>query len=418
MEINNTLNGLVDALSKQLLDEVTAKVDAGLQDTIEKKLTALDIEKRVDVAAQSAAKVAAAQYEPNLASIDKQLAAATTAIINNITVTANKLVNEAIETHINKVNFEMLMSATLKSMLDQRVAEYDFPERSIKSSAIDYVDTFSGDNVHGGIIREFGSTGIDDKATTCRVTILDDHTVFENNLVANELTIKGTTHFEGELYIDGAIAETSPGFLTVVEASKRSVKADLNDDFFAGFSRIIYDRIHQDGIDLSRVTLNGAEIIVGSSLGMGITESNLKTVGVLNELQVAGESLLDNTLYVTNRRVGINTLEPSSALSLWDEEVDIQIGKKQQNMMSIGSNRDQTISLGTNGKTNLLLNTDGSVSTSKLTLGTMTFSSAGAPPNYDAPKGTVVFNQNPSIGGPLGWVSLGQTRWANFGIIE
>ena len=61
MEINNTLNGLVDALSKQLLEEVTAKIDASLQNTIEQKLNALNIEKRVDVAAQSAAKVAAAQ---------------------------------------------------------------------------------------------------------------------------------------------------------------------------------------------------------------------------------------------------------------------------------------------------------------------------------------------------------------------
>ena len=114
MEINNTLNGLVDALSKQLLEEVTAKIDASLQTTIEQKLNALNIEKRVDIAAQSAAKVAAAQYEPNLASIDKQLASATNAIINNITTTANKLVNEAIHTHINKVNFDLLMSATLK----------------------------------------------------------------------------------------------------------------------------------------------------------------------------------------------------------------------------------------------------------------------------------------------------------------
>jgi len=29
-----------------------------------------------------------------------------------------------------------------------------------------------------------------------------------------------------------------------------------------------------------------------------------------------------------------------------------------------------------------------------------------------------VFNSNPSLGGPLGWVSLGDARWANFGIID
>jgi hypothetical protein len=103
---------------------------------------------------------------------------------------------------------------------------------------------------------------------------------------------------------------------------------------------------------------------------------------------------------------------------LWDEEIDINIGKKQQGVAFIGSSRDQLIVLGTNSKTNAILNTDGSVTMSKLNLGNMNMSSADTPPNYDAPKATVVFNANPSLGGPLGWVSLGGARWANFGIIE
>ena len=44
--------------------------------------------------------------------------------------------------------------------------------------------------------------------------------------------------------------------------------------------------------------------------------------------------------------------------------------------------------------------------------------SSETPPTDDQPMGTIVFNSNPSLGGPLGWVSLGGARWANFGIID
>ena len=74
--------------------------------------------------------------------------------------------------------------------------------------------------------------------------------------------------------------------------------------------------------------------------------------------------------------------------------------------------------IGTNNKNNLTLTPDGGVAVNQLTLGFITMSSASAPPTTDSPKGTVVFNSNPSLGGPLGWVSLGNATWANFGIID
>jgi len=362
MEINKTVTGLVDALSKQILAEVTTKTSQIIIDTI--------------------------------------------------------------TAHVNAVNFDKLMAAALKNHLKQQISNYDFPERSIKSSSIDYVDTFSGDSIRGGIIKEFGSTGIDDKATACRVTILDDHTVVENNLLTQDLTVKGSatiegdTRFAGGLYIEGTIDESSPGFRAMVQASAEEVKTQLNTALFDQYSNLVQEKIKQEGIDLTKLTFNGQAIVDGTTLAGGIVDSNLKTVGVLTELQVSGESLIYNTLFVNNRRIGVNTLEPSAAVSIWDEEVDIHIGKRQQGIMSIGSNREQSLALVTNGKLNLMLNTDGSITTQKINLGAMTFSSAGSPPAYDAQKGTVVFNSNPSVGGPLGWVSLGQARWANFGIIE
>jgi hypothetical protein len=418
MDNNNPLDSLVGALSKQILDQVSARVDADLQATIASKLRDIDIAARVDVLAQGEAKIAAAQYQPNLAAIDKQLTTATQAIINNITGTANKLVNEAIQNHVKNIDFNSAIVTTLTNILENKLTHFEFPESSIDSSAIKFTNPISGDNIEGGIIKGFASVGIDDKSSRIQVTILDSHTVVENHLLSNEITIKNTAKFDGDIQLNGTIEQTSPGFITIVNNAKDQVKADLNEEFFAEFGRLVFERIQRDGIDLNRVTLNGQEIVKDKRLGSAIVASNLQELGVLKELQVSGETLLHNTLYTTSRRVGINTLEPNAALSLWDDEIDINIGKKQQGVAFVGSNRDQLIVLGTNGKTNLILNTDGSVTIPKIQLGNMSISSADTPPNYDAPKATVVFNANPSLGGPLGWVSLGGARWANFGIIE
>lgn len=418
MDNNNPIDSLVGALSEQILEQVSAQVDAKLQQTIESRLAAIDIAARVDTMAKSEAKVAAAQYQPNLSAIDKQLASATSAIVNNITGTANKLVNEAVSNHIRNIDFNSAIVTALNSLLNDKLKNYQFPDNSISSAAIDFNTTISGDTVKGGIIRDFASTGIDDKSSGIQVTVLDSHTVIENHLLSNDITINRTAKFNGDIELNGTITESSPGFVTIVNASRDSVIAELNDEFFASYGRLVFEEIKNNGIDLSKVTLNGQEILRDNRLSSGITGSNLQSVGVLNDLQVKGETLIYNTLYTQLNRVGINTLEPNSALSIWDEEVDINFGKKQQGVAFIGSNRDQMLILGTNGKTNAILTQDGAVGVSKLLLGNMSFGSADRPPAYDAPKATVVFNANPSIGGPLGWVSLGNARWANFGIIE
>jgi hypothetical protein len=328
------------------------------------------------------------------------------------------LVNEAITARISSIDFKGAIASALTSIIDSKLKDFTFPNESINSTAIKQVGTISGDTVKGGIITEFGSTGIDDKATGCRVTIMDDVTVIENNLLTKDLIVKGNTIFEGNLSLNGTIVETSPGFVTVVSAAKKQVQEELNDELFTKFSKHLYNEIDANGLDLNQIKLNGVDLVVGNRLDNAIIESNLQKVGVLHELMVRGETLIYNTLYTGSKRVGVNTMEPSSALTIWEEEIDINIGKRQQGVAQIWSNRDQLLVIGTNGKSNLLLNTDGSVTIPRLQLGTTSISTSPTPPKNDTEKGSIVFNSNPSIGGPLGWVSLGQARWANFGIIE
>jgi hypothetical protein len=74
--------------------------------------------------------------------------------------------------------------------------------------------------------------------------------------------------------------------------------------------------------------------------------------------------------------------------------------------------------LGSNNQENIRLDIDGGVQVDNLTVGKLKMSSAATVPNYSGQPGEVVWNEQPSLGGPMGWVCLGSTRWANFGIID
>jgi hypothetical protein len=323
-----------------------------------------------------------------------------------------------IAAHLGRIDFNATYKEAVRSILAEKLQEFEFPENSIAGTAIRNQELqISGDQVTGGIITNFGSTGIDDRATKCIVTILDDDTVVENNLTTQDLTVKGSMIIDGNFVVNGEIAEGE--FLqSIVAGVETNVRNNLDQDLFSSYSDIIFKQIQETGIDLNRITLDNEVFVSGNSLGIKITESNLQKVGYLRELQVQGEALIYDSFYVGNKRVGINTLEPSAALSIWDEEVELTLGKNKKNIAVIQTPRAQTLILGSNSKDNIILNTDGSTDVKQLNLGTMSFSSSDTVPNYSSTKGTVVFNANPSLGGPLGWICLGGPSWANFGIID
>jgi hypothetical protein len=412
------LDGFVESLTQQILQQVQSKVDDALRTAIKEQLYNIDIQARVDAAADAAAKLAVEKYQPDTANIEQQINSAAKVIIDSIQANAKNNVESTIRDRIANVDFDRLATQSINGHLDSKLKDYAFPANSIPASAVKFDTTISGDAIDGGIVKNFGSTGIDDKATDCRLTILDDHTVFENNLLAAGLTVKGPTVLEGDVTIKGTIPESSPGFISIVNAAKSRLQAELGTDMFVQYRDLVFEKLQADGIDLNKIKLNGADVIIGNALTPNITESNLQKVGVLKELQVKGESLFNNSVYIADKRMGINTIEPGATLSVWDEEVEIQISKKRKDTAFIGSSRYQTVILSSNNKENLTLNTDGSVSVQTINIGRMQFGTATSAPSHEAPKGTVLFNENPSLGGPLGWVSLGDARWANFGIID
>lgn len=399
-----------DTLVANIVEDVQSQVSTQITDLVKDQLkTRLDTY-NYDLAVHKLTELLSTE---DTEALQKRINAAVNVVVTNIQKQLESEIHGIIDKKISGINIDQQFSSALKSILGNKLTEVDFPAGSISASSVKQQDlVISGDQIHGGIIKGFSSTGIDDRASKCIVTLLDAAVVVENNLVTLDLTV------EGNLNVKGTVDETSQFFKQISSSVTSNVKSGLNQDLFSNFSDVIFNTIKSDGLDLSKITVNGSTVIEGNRIGYSITESNLQRVGLLKELQVEGETQIAETLYVGNKRTGINTIEPSAALAVWDEEIEVTVSKLKDQTGRIGTPRNQSLVLSSNRQNNVVLHSDGTAQIDNLQVGQVKMTSSEAPPNYSSTKGHIVFNANPTPGGPLGWVCLGSANWANFGIID
>lgn len=419
MDLNEHLSKIVEGLLKDITANVNAQVDSYVSNAIQNKLASYDFSEHIQRAASSAFEKRVAEYTIDPKKLENRIVEKINTTIESVQANAGILVSNAISSKIAASDFQHAMNVAVSTVVSDRIKEFVFPEKSIHANAINYSEsTVSGDAIRGGIIREFSSTGIDDRATNVALTILDAATVVENNLLTKDLTVQGSMVINGDFVVNGNVPSDSKFYQDLINSASASTLGKLDNTLFSMFSNTIFNSIRNDGIDLNKITINGKEVIKDNSLGTSIVSSNLQSLGILKELQVGGEAILSQTLYVTPKRVGVNTIEPSAALSVWDDEVEIVTAKRQKDTGVFGTTRQQKLILSANNKDNIMLDTDGSIHVSDIRLGQHRFTSADKPPNYVSSRGHIVWNSNPNPGGPIGWVCLGAANWANFGIID
>jgi hypothetical protein len=399
-----------DSLVANILEDVQTKVGNQITDLVKDELKARLDTYNYDLAVHKLNQV----LEPDDAEVlQKRISAAVNTVVANIQTQLETEISNLVYKKLNGIDVSQQFNQVLATAVKDKIFNVDFPEGSVSAKSIKQSDlAISGDQVAGGIIKNFASTGIDDQSTGCVVTILDAAVVVENNLVTMDLTV------EGDLNVKGKVDEDSAFYKQLADSVTKAVQQGLDTELFAGFSDTIFSKIKTDGLDLSKITVNENVVIEGDRIGYTITESNLQKLGLLKELQVSGETQLADTLYVGNKRTGINTLEPSAALAIWDEDIEITVSKERNGQGRIGTPRNQSLVLGSNQHSNIVLNTDGSTQVNDLRMGNTKITSSDTPPGFASTKGHIVFNANPSVGGPLGWVCLGAANWANFGIVD
>jgi hypothetical protein len=419
MDLNEHLGKIVEGLIGEITANVLARVDHVISETVNARLINYNYEAHIKEAATAALDRRAAEYTVDGKRLEKRIADKINSTIDEAQASTTQLITDTVAARVAAINFNQAMTDAASSIIAERLKDYVFPVNSINGDALKLNDlVITGDNVKGGIIENFSSTGIDDRATGVAVTILDNATVVENNLFTQDLTVEGTATINGNLNVTGTVNEDSTFFQDLVSRTTTSALSNMDRGLFDSYGSLVFERIKTEGLNLTKIKLNDTEVITDNRLGSTIINSNLQTLGLLKELQVVGEAIIAETLYVTPKRVGINTIEPSGALAIWDQEVEIVAVKKSADTGSFGTPRQQRLVLTANGKENIVLETDGSASINELRMGTMKFSAAAQPPNYVGERGHVVWNTNPNPGGPMGWICLGATNWANFGIID
>lgn len=351
--------------------------------------------------------------------ISNQLTPVFNSLIKQVQEKVTEELVSQVRDHLATLNFRELVADQVSVVLADKISQLNFPEESIPASALKFAEfKVSGDNIDGGIIQNFGSTGIDDQASKCQLTILDSQVVVESPILTTGLDVRGDVTIAGNLTLAGGLNRDGEAYITLLKDVSAAVHEGLDKDLFLEFTDVITKTILNNGIEFTKVMINNNPVLTENSIGPTVIESNLRKVGELSELQVSGESFLSQTLYTSKKRVGINTIEPSAALSVWDEDVELSMGKLSQGRGFIGTNRQLAITLSANGKNNISLDPDGSVTINDLRLGALPISTASIEPNWKGRTGEILFNDNPVIGGPIGWVCLDGHRWGKFGIIQ
>jgi hypothetical protein len=419
MDLNTHLAKIVEGLVADITSNVLVRVDSAISSAINNRLAAYDYATHIQEAANTAFEKRVGEYTVDPKRLENRIVGKINETIEAAQDQTRVLVEAQVQQRLSTIDFQRAVTDSVSTIVADRMSEFVFPPNSIDPAALKILDLkITGDNVSGGIIENFSSTGIDDRASQVALTILDDSTVIENNLLTKDLTVQGSMTINGKFVVNGDIPEDTEFFRKLVSSTTSSTLSSIDHTLFNNYSTTVFDRIKHDGLDLTKITLGGQEVATPGTLGSSIVNSNLQTLGELRELRVGGESILAQTLYVTPKRVGINTIEPSAALSVWDDEIEIVAKKKSRDVGMLGTTRQQKLILAANNKDNIVLNDDGSTQIDHLKIGSMQFTTSNTPPNFVSERCHVIWNTNPNPGGPLGWICLGGANWANFGIID
>jgi len=330
--------------------------------------------------------------------------------------TIQHMVEKAVEDNIlgviDNLTRDPVWLEKIERMINQAVVQRTVAKiasTDINSIIHEHVDATIG-AVHERFMKNFSSNGISDQASELQLTIMDDHVVVENQFIAKDLKIVGNTQVK-DFTVTGSINTDNESWRALAKEISRQTLDRLDESWRHRLIDQVTKSIQQQGIDFDNVKIQGQPLISGNTLSHAITESNLQKIGHLKDLTVKGEAHINETVSVVRSRLGINTATPESALSVWDEEVAVIIGKHKAKQAYVGTSRDQGLSLGVNREPQIEIDTTGLTRIKKLQVGLHRISHDTQVPGWSGTRGDIVFNASPSPDRVFAWVCLGGHKW-------
>jgi len=237
------------------------------------------------------------------------------------------------------------------------------------------------------------------------VVVAKNHFNADTASIEKDATVKGSLSVSGDLAILGSINTNNRSFRELADVIESNALSKLKEHFLEEASDTVVNRM-QKGIDIKNINVRGKPLIEDGILGEGIIGSHIQSVGTLKSLKVS------TVFSANNKRIGVNTDSPTSALTVWDDEVSLDIGKHSLNTAQIGTTKAQGLNVITNNQTHLSVDKDGLVWVKELQVGRNKIATALQTPGHSGTKGDIVFNINYKSGEPFAWICLGAFRWA------
>ena len=327
-----------------------------------------------------------------------------------------RLVEQAIEDNIlsavQNISSDPAWLARIEHMINQTVVQ----ETMIRLGSMDLnplIKQQVDENMalfQQTLLTNFTSAGISDLATNCQLTIMDDTTVIDNCLTARNMDVAESITVQN-LIVKGAINTDNQSWVNLANDISRKTLEKLTKEWNARLVEEVTQQIKDNGISFDQIQVGGESLVNGNRLSNAITESNIQSLGTLRNLTVNGEAKINNTVSVVNKRLGINTESPEMALSVWDEEVSVVIGKNKAKQAYIGTNRDQGLVIGVNRLPQIEIDAAGLTAIKKLQVGLHKISHDTKVPGWSGTRGDIVFNSNPGPDRVFAWVCLGTFKW-------
>jgi hypothetical protein len=109
--------------------------------------------------------------------------------------------------------------------------------------------------------------------------------------------------------------------------------------------------------------INNTPVISLGELGPSVTKSNLKQVGTLKSLRVAGNSSLGDFAYISSdlNRIGINVEAPKAAIDILENAVGILLGSTKTNTAILGTVTNDHFEIITDNTTRITIKNSGDV---------------------------------------------------------
>jgi len=294
-------------------------------------------------------------------------------------------IQNLVESIIDQLVVDQLWLKKIQTIVDRRMADR-------VQTAISQLDL--ADAIDQSVIKNFG-TQVDaiKKDLIVPGLLVNNHqTSVVNDLVANKnLTING------DLIVRGRINTDSPAWQALVTSASTQAKTQLVSEYSDTIVQKTLNVIQNQGIEADKILIEGNPVLAGQTLLPGVQNSSLTTVGELQTLVVRGSATLSGCAYIGNNRVGVNTDSPDAALSVWDEEATVSIGKLKQDTAYIGTNRRQNFAITINRQSQLEISADGITTIQKLQVGKHKISHSNEEPGWLGNKGDFVINNEMEV---------------------